>query len=56
MIVYSVSASLGFTLVIYIFSSIRERLDKAPIPESFKGTPIALIVAAIMALIFSRFQ
>lgn len=56
MIIYSLSSSLGFTLVIYVFSSIRERLEKAPIPESFKGTPIALIVAAIMALIFSRFQ
>ena len=56
MLVYSVSSSLGFTLVIYIFSSIRERLDNLNIPKCFKGTPIALIVAAIMSLLFMRFQ
>lgn len=55
MLVYSFSASLGFTLVIYVFSTIRERLDECDVPKSFKGTPIALIVAAIMALLFSRF-
>lgn len=56
MLVYSISASLGFTLVIYIFSTIRERIEQCDVPKSFKGTPIALIVAAIMALLFSRFQ
>lgn len=56
MLVYSISSSLGFTLVIYIFSTIRERIEECNVPESFKGTPIALIVAAIMALIFGRFQ
>lgn len=56
MLVYSVASSLGFTLVIYIFSTVRERIEQCDVPESFKGTPIALIVAAIMALIFSRFQ
>lgn len=55
MLTYSISASLGFTLVIYIFSTIRERLEECDVPESFKGVPIALIVAAIMSLIFSRF-
>ena len=55
MLVYSVSASLGFTLVIYIFSSMRERIEQCNVPESFKGTPIALLTAAIMSLIFSRF-
>ncbi len=55
MLVYSISASLGFTLVIYIFSTIRERIENSDIPESFKGTPIALITAAIIALVFSRF-
>lgn len=55
MLVYSVSSSLGFTLVIYIFSTIRERLEQCDVPESFKGSPIAFVVAAIMALVFSRF-
>jgi electron transport complex protein RnfA len=39
----------------YIFSMIREKLDHAPVPKAFKGTPIALIVAAILAIIFTRF-
>lgn len=56
MLVYSVSSSLGFTLVIYIFSSMRERLEECNVPKSFKGTPIALIIAAIMSLIFMRFN
>ena len=40
---------IGFTLVIYLFSLIRERLEIANVPESFKGAPIALITAGIMA-------
>lgn len=53
MITYSVSVSVGFTLVLYIFSTIRERLDIADTPKSFVGNPIALIVAGLMALAFS---
>ena len=54
-LVYSIGSSLGFTLVIYVFSTIRERLEQTNIPESFKGTPIALITAFIMSLLFMRF-
>ena len=54
-IVYSTAVSIGFMLVLYIFSTIRERLDSAPIPEAFKGNPIGLVVAAIMAAIFTSF-
>lgn len=56
MVVYSIAVPLGFTLVLYIFSTIRERLDNAPVPEAFKGNPIALIVMAIMAAIFTAFS
>jgi len=55
MLVYSTFISLGFLFVMYIFSMIRERLDFAPVPKAFRGTPIALIVAAILAMIFARF-
>lgn len=55
MLVYSISSSLGFTLVIYIFSTIRERIEICDVPKSFKGYPIALITASIMALVFSRY-
>ena len=47
--VAGLAVSIGFTIVIYIFATIRERLDIANVPESFKGTPIALITAGIMA-------
>lgn len=47
--VAGIAVPIGFTLVIYVFATIRERLDIAAVPESFKGTPIALITAGIMA-------
>lgn len=51
-IVYSIGISVGFTLVMYLFSTIRVRLENAPIPNPFKDNPIALITAGIMALAF----
>lgn len=52
MLVYSFATPLGFALVLYIFSTIRERLDASDVPNPFKGNPIALVVAGIMALAF----
>ena len=52
MLVYSFATPLGFALVLYIFSTIRERLDASDVPLPFKGNPIALVVAGIMALAF----
>lgn len=54
MLTFSIGSSIGFTLVIYLFATIREYLDKKPIINSFKGAPIALITAGIMALLFMR--
>lgn len=54
-IVFSLFSALGFTLVIYLFSVIRERLELAPIPEALRGVPIALITASIMSIIFMGF-
>ena len=48
----ALGAALGFALVMFAFSSIRERLDAATVPESWKGVPISLVVAGIMALAF----
>lgn len=54
MLTYSIlQFRLALLLVLYIFSTIRERLDAANTPASWRGNPIALIVAAIMALAFS---
>ena len=42
--------SIGFLIIIVVFSAIRTRLDSADTPKAFKGVPIALITAAIMAI------
>ena len=47
MLTYSIAIPVGFTLVLYIFSTIRERLDAAKTPAAFKGNPIALILSLI---------
>ena len=49
-------AGLGFSLVLLLFASIRERLAVADIPASFKGAPIALVTAGIMSLAFMGFS
>lgn len=54
-IVNSISVPAGFMLVLYLFSCLRERLDSADTLESWKGNPIALVTAALMALAFSGF-
>ncbi len=46
-------AALGFGLIMFAFSTIRERLEAAVIPEAWKGVPISLITAGIMALAFA---
>lgn len=49
----AVGTSLGYLLVIFIFACIRSRLDAYDTPKAFKGLPIALITAAIMAMAFA---
>jgi electron transport complex protein RnfA len=53
--VFSLASSIGFLFVIYLFATIRIKLRKADVPEAFKGVPIALITAGLLAMIFSRF-
>lgn len=54
-IFFSAGSSLGFTLILYIFSTIRTRLETINVPRSLKGYPIVLITISIIALIFSRY-
>ncbi|MFA5236073.1 MAG: RnfABCDGE type electron transport complex subunit A [Bacilli bacterium] len=57
MLVYSLSVPIGFTLVLVLFSVIRERLDSLnKVPTPFKGTAIALLVTALLALAFTGFS
>ncbi len=55
-VVNGTASGLGFALAIVLFSSLRERVDKANPPECFKGTPIALIAAGLLALAFMGFS
>lgn len=53
---YGFAAALGFTLVLLLFSAMRERLDAADIPAPFKGSAISLISAGLMSLAFMGFS
>ena len=54
-LLYGFGAALGFSLVLILFAAMRERLEAAQTPASFRGTPIALITAGLMALAFMGF-
>ena len=52
----AIGTSVGFLLIIVTFSCIRARLETANTPKAFKGLPIALITAAIMAIALMGLQ
>ena len=52
----AVGTSVGFLIIIVVFSCIRVRLETANTPKAFKGLPIALITAALMALALMGLQ
>ena len=52
----AIGTSVGFLLIIVVFSCIRARLETANTPKAFKGLPIALITAAIMAIALMGLQ
>ncbi len=53
---YSVATAVGFGLALVIFAGIRERLELDGVPAALKGTPVALITAAILAMAFMGFS
>ena len=53
---YGFGASVGFAVVLIMFAAMRERLETADIPTSFRGTAIALVTAGIMSLAFMGFS
>ena len=55
-VINGAAGGLGFTLAIVLFASVRERVDKADCPECFKGYPLALIAAGLLALAFMGFS
>ena len=54
--VFGFFSGVGFALALLLFASLRERLELATPPEAFKGTPIALVTAGILAMAFVGFS
>ena len=52
---YGFGAALGFGAVLVMLAAARERLAMADVPESFRGAPIGLVTAGLMALAFMGF-
>ena len=53
---YGFGAAAGFGLVLVLFAAMRERIALADVPAPFKGAPIGLITAGLMALAFMGFN
>ncbi len=54
-VVNGLFTAIGFTISIVILAGIREKIEYNDIPKSFKGTPIVLLTAGLMAIAFSGF-
>ena len=55
-VVFAFSTAIGYGLALTMFAGVRESLALVNVPEGMKGTPIALIVAGIMAMAFMGFS
>ena len=55
-IVNGFATAVGFTIAIVILSGIREKMEYNDVPESFKGMPIVLVTAGLMAIAFCGFS
>ncbi len=55
-VIYSLGVGFGYVLAIVLFAGIRQRIERAPIPEAFKGYPVAFITASLMSLAFLGFK
>lgn len=55
-VVYGFTGGLGFLLAIVLFSVVRERTDNCACPKAFRGFPVALISAGLLALAFMGFS
>jgi electron transport complex protein RnfA len=55
-VVNGFATALGFTIAIVILAGIREKTEYNDVPKAFKGMPIVLITAGLMAIAFYGFQ
>jgi electron transport complex protein RnfA len=54
-LLFGMGGALGFSLVLILFASMRERLEAADVPVTLKGSAIAMVTAALMSLAFMGF-
>jgi electron transport complex protein RnfA len=54
-LLFGLGGAIGFSLVLIIFASIRERLEAADVPAIFQGSAIAFVTAGLMSLAFMGF-
>ena len=54
--IYGFGAAAGFSLVLILFSTMRERIAVIDVPKPFKGTSITMITAGLMSLAFLGFS
>ncbi|WP_275099399.1 electron transport complex subunit RsxA [Sedimenticola hydrogenitrophicus] len=54
-LLFGFGSALGFTLVLVMFTGLRERLALANVPAAYRGTPIACVVAGLLSLAFMGF-
>ena len=52
----SLGVGLGFLLAMVLFAGVRSRIENCPAPKCFKGVPITLVAASIVALAFFGFE
>ncbi len=52
----AIGTGLGYTLAIVLLASLRQRIDESSIPAPFRGAPIVLLTAALMAIAFMGFS
>ena len=50
-----VGTAIGYTIAIILLAGIRERIDESSIPAPFRGAPVVLVSAALMAIAFMGF-
>lgn len=55
-LIYGLGSAVGFSLVMVIFAGLRERLALAEVPETFAGTPVGLVTAGLLSLVFMGFS
>ena len=54
--IFGFGAAIGFSLVLVLFSAMRERITVADVPEPFQGAAIGMITAGLMSLAFMGFS